>query len=70
MAKHIYYTRRFPVFELRALLRRWQRDDVFYEFRGRIVDAIEGHHERDCVSIRVDNDRQVKLFEHIACEAE
>jgi hypothetical protein len=58
-----YYSKNYAVPVLREALRAWQKQDRFYEFRGRIVDAIEGHSEGDHVRCRFDNDRQVKLFE-------
>lgn len=62
----VYYTKGYRVSFLRELLQEWIRRDSFYEFRGRIVDAIQGHNENDMVSPRLDDERQVKLFEVVA----
>lgn len=58
----VIYTQVYPVSVLRARLRRWIAEQRFLEFRGRIVDAIEGHSENDKVRVRVQTARDRALF--------
>lgn len=59
----VHYSRDYLVPDLRDKLREWQRADVFHDFRLRIVAAIEGHSERDRVSVRLTSPSAVRRFE-------
>lgn len=62
----IFYTKPYLVSYLRSLLGEWITRDVYDEFRGRIVDAIQGHSEADRVSVRLNSDQQIHDFESLA----